>query len=388
MKTRLVTVLLILNGAAAWAGESGKVNEDCFTRVLLCGETRSGEITDRDCRLTDGSVGDSWVMSASPGSAVEVTLRSQSTPLRLLLRGDRLDQQTLVPPGQAVAHGTFNFPALSGSFSAAVTSNPAAGNPRGPYSLSAACDIARPCYHTNTLQGCAGYRVGGPPTRFMVEVAFLNPVSGHEGFAATIPAPVKNFAGTYTSFPEPDGIGLFTMLRPVEDHVELRYIHSTDLPFRMGVTDRATGRTAFFSNAENECGDSARDTFAVTDAPVGKCRSYRRGRPDPSVGCFLGNRFQVELTWTDPVTGKSGKGRPHVGGAPYSFGTVGFRNVLDWQVFLHFEDAGDHVSFSFGSFSDWEYTLKVTDTSTGEVRTYHNPAGRLCAVVVPDAFGG
>jgi hypothetical protein len=22
------------------------------------------------------------------------------------------------------------------------------------------------------------------------------------------------------------------------------------------------------------------------------------------------------------------------------------------------------------------------------VRTYHNPAGRICAVVVPDAFGG
>jgi hypothetical protein len=58
MKTRLVTGLLILNGVAAWAGESGKVNEDCFARVLLCGETRSGEITDRDCRFTDGSVGD------------------------------------------------------------------------------------------------------------------------------------------------------------------------------------------------------------------------------------------------------------------------------------------------------------------------------------------
>lgn len=43
--------------------------------------------------------------------------------------------------------------------------------------------------------------------------------------------------------------------------------------------------------SENECGDSARDTFAVTEAPIGQCRSYRRGRRDPSVGCFLGNRF-------------------------------------------------------------------------------------------------
>jgi hypothetical protein len=385
MKTRLVTALLILNGAVAWAGESSTANEGCFTRVLLCGETRSGEVAERDCRFSDGSVGDPWLMAASPGSAVEVTLRSDSAPLRLLVRGDQLDQQTLVPPGQAVARGTFSRPTGHGFFNAAVTSNPVAGNARGPYSLSATCDIGRPCSHMNLLQGCAGQRVGRPPTRFMVEIAFLNPDSGHEGFAWTIPAPAK-LEGTYTHFPE--GVGLFTKFLPADDHVELRYINSTSLPFRMGVTDRTTGQTVFFSNAENECGDSARDTFVVTEAPIGKCRDHRRGRRDTSVGCFLGNRFQVELTWTDPGTGKSGKGRLHVGGAPYSHGTVGFKNVLDWQVILRFDDAGDHVSFSFGSFSDWEYTLKVTDTSTGEVRTYHNPAGRICAVVVPDAFGG
>jgi hypothetical protein len=378
--------LLIVNGAA-WAAGSSKANEDCFTRVLLCGETRSGEVTERDCRFSDGSVGDPWLMSASPGAAVEVKLRSDSTPLRLLLRGDRLDQQTLVPPGEVVAHATFNLPANIGSFSAAVTSSPAAGNARGPYSLSGTCELARPCDLTNVLQGCAGSRRGRPPTRFMVETAFLNPVSGNEGIAWTFPIPAE-FEGTWTSFPEPEGVALFTKFLSAGDHVELRYINSTSLPFRMGVTDRATGQTVFFTNAENECGDSARDTFVVTEAPIGKCRSHRRGRRDPFVGCFLGNRFQVELTWTDPGTGRSGKGWMHVGGAPYSFGLAGFKKRLDWQVFARFEDAGDHVNFSFGSFSDWEYTLKVTDTSTGEVRTYHNPAGRVCAVIVPDAFGG
>ncbi|HYL04796.1 MAG TPA: hypothetical protein VE075_02085 [Thermoanaerobaculia bacterium] len=40
----------------------------------------------------------------------------------------------------------------------------------------------------------------------------------------------------------------------------------------------------------------------------------------------------------------------------------------------------------FGALSDVEYTLTVTDTATGVVKTYHNPAGRLASVADTSAF--
>jgi hypothetical protein len=36
--------------------------------------------------------------------------------------------------------------------------------------------------------------------------------------------------------------------------------------------------------------------------------------------------------------------------------------------------------------SDVEYTLTVTDTETGEVKTYTNPGGRLASVADTGAF--
>jgi len=39
-----------------------------------------------------------------------------------------------------------------------------------------------------------------------------------------------------------------------------------------------------------------------------------------------------------------------------------------------------------GSLSNLEYTLTVTDTKTGAVKTYRNPAGRYCGGTEIDAF--
>lgn len=40
----------------------------------------------------------------------------------------------------------------------------------------------------------------------------------------------------------------------------------------------------------------------------------------------------------------------------------------------------------YGALSDVEYTLTVTDTATGVMKTYHNPAGRLASVADTSAF--
>jgi hypothetical protein len=40
----------------------------------------------------------------------------------------------------------------------------------------------------------------------------------------------------------------------------------------------------------------------------------------------------------------------------------------------------------FGALSDVEYTVRVTDTVTGAVRTYENPRGTICGQADVNAF--
>ena len=40
----------------------------------------------------------------------------------------------------------------------------------------------------------------------------------------------------------------------------------------------------------------------------------------------------------------------------------------------------------YGALSNVEYTMTVTDTETGEVKTYKNPSGRFASVADTGAF--
>ena len=49
-------------------------------------------------------------------------------------------------------------------------------------------------------------------------------------------------------------------------------------------------------------------------------------------------------------------------------------------------DQGSRIDFFYGALSDLEYTITVTDTRTGTVKTYRNNAGRYCGGLEVDAF--
>lgn len=70
-------------------------------------------------------------------------------------------------------------------------------------------------------------------------------------------------------------------------------------------------------------------------------------------------------------------------------GTFWFFGPTNLEVFTKVLD-GTAVNgkfwFFYGALSDVDYTLTVTDTQTGAVRTYHNPAGRLASVADTAAF--
>jgi hypothetical protein len=46
----------------------------------------------------------------------------------------------------------------------------------------------------------------------------------------------------------------------------------------------------------------------------------------------------------------------------------------------------DRIAFFYGTLSDLDYTITVSDRSSGATKTYHNPAGRYCGGLDNNAF--
>jgi hypothetical protein len=102
--------------------------------------------------------------------------------------------------------------------------------------------------------------------------------------------------------------------------------------------------------------------------------------------CLNNNRFAVEVAWKD-FQSHTGKGTavPLTGdtGTFWFFGAANIElvvKVLDGRPFN-----GKYWLF-YGALSNVEYTLTVTDTQTGIIRTYQNPSGRFASVGDTSAF--
>jgi len=110
---------------------------------------------------------------------------------------------------------------------------------------------------------------------------------------------------------------------------------------------------------------------------------------DAQTLCLNGGRFKVQVTWRVPSQGTSG-----VGTAAALTGDTGyfwFFSSNNIELVLKVVDGrGFNGKFwvFYGALSDVEYSIAVTDTATGTVRTYSNPSGSLASVADTAAFDG
>ncbi len=107
--------------------------------------------------------------------------------------------------------------------------------------------------------------------------------------------------------------------------------------------------------------------------------------PSAQVLCLSGGRFRVVADWH--ALGSRGDG--HAVSLTGDTGYFWFFNAANVEVVLKVLDGrgvnGHHWVF-YGALSNVEYALTVTDTETGAVRRYENPAGRLASVADTEAF--
>jgi ELWxxDGT repeat protein len=192
----------------------------------------------------------------------------------------------------------------------------------------------------------------------------------------------------------------------VNGHVWVFYGALSDVEYTLTVTDTQTGLTRQYFNPRGQLA-SVGDTQGF--GPLGAFStspgaSAASATPPPLIAqrtgqataapcqasaqtlCLNEDRFTVDVSWKD-FQGNTGKGTavPLTGDT----GTFWFFNSANTELVIKILD-GRPVNNKFwlfyGALSNVEYTLRVTDTQTGKMRTYTNPSGRFASVADTDAF--
>lgn len=244
-------------------------------------------------------------------------------------------------------------------------------------------------------------------SRFRIDVAWRD-FEGRTGHGTG--SPLGNDSGYYWFF-NPQNPELIVKVldgRPVNGHFWTFYGAVSNVEFTTTVTDLETGltqryvnpRRRFASVGDTESFGPNGASFAPRTEPLEELLSAdetpllsRSSRalaggcvPSPTVMCLNGGRFAVEVSFKD-FQGTTGRG----GGLGLSDDSATFwffrRENLELLVkVLDGRPVNGKFWVFYGALSNVEYTLRVTDTETGMVKTYFNPSRRFGSVGDTGAF--
>lgn len=102
--------------------------------------------------------------------------------------------------------------------------------------------------------------------------------------------------------------------------------------------------------------------------------------------CLSGGRFKVQVSFrTTTIPAGTGTAVPLTGDTGYSW----FFSSTNVELVIKVLDGralNNRFWVFFGALSDVEYTITVTDTQTGTVKTYFNPQGQVASTADTSAF--
>jgi hypothetical protein len=249
--------------------------------------------------------------------------------------------------------------------------------------------------------------------RFRVEVDYRNQHNNNARGKGTLTR-VSDKTGTVWFF-DPSAVDLIVKVldgRAVNNKFWVFAGTLTDVEFWLKVTDTQTGAVRLYHNRAGDTRGLADTTaFAPTATaappltPIQEIRTLTPTAvapaienpaavspsacvPGPNALCFF-DRFQVEVSWHNQNNGATGVGTVVPTGATASTGSFWFFDADNVELVLKVLDGrtlnGKFWIF-YGSLSDVEYQVKVTDTQTGQVKVYHNRPGSLAGLTDTAAF--
>lgn len=236
--------------------------------------------------------------------------------------------------------------------------------------------------------------------RFRVEATWRD-FQGNEGTGRAVS--LTGDTGYFWFFDE-DNVEVIAKVldgRGVNGHHWVFYGALSNVEYTLKVTDTQTGLTRRYFNPLGQFGSVGDTTgfgplgaFSRT-GPAPLVLAEERTDPAAATGacdangqrlCLNGGRFAVQTSWKD-FQGNTGKGAAV--GLTGDTGYFWFFDKDNVEVVVKVLDGtglnGRHWVF-YGALSNVEYTVTVTDTQTGKVRTYRNPSGRFGSVGDTGAF--
>ncbi|MDP9121134.1 MAG: trypsin-like peptidase domain-containing protein [Acidobacteriota bacterium] len=231
--------------------------------------------------------------------------------------------------------------------------------------------------------------------RFRVQVSWQNQFDGSSGSGRPIS---KSDETGFFYFFDPSNYELIVKAIDFGDVIKVFYGELTNLKFTITVTDTASGATKQYKNTPNDCGAidqsaflpgaSAASTASAMAAlePPALLAVGAQGSCGPSSDtlCLLGRRLAVEVAWHNQFNSTAGTGAPVT--LSNQSGYFTFTDPSNVELVVKAVDFSDRLAIFYGALSDLEYTLTVTDTRSGAVKTYHNPPGNYCGGLDNSAF--
>lgn len=383
----------------------------CFTANMSCNSTVAGALTTDDCRLpADDSFYDAWQFQATAGDVVRINMAAGFDTFLFLL-----NPQGGVAARNDDANGTLNSQidfTINATGIWTIYANAFEVGDTGPYSLDLVCTFVNPppppptCTASTTVL-CLNN------DRFRVQVNWSVPSQGTSGVGTA--TELTGDTG-YLWFFSSNNIELVIKVvdgRAFNNFFWVFYGALSDVQYTITVTDTLTSAVKTYSNPQGQLasvadvtafpGGSAKaasapgpDTNRLEDAARLESQSFARllsaSAPlvcevDATTLCLNGGRFQVRVDWSVPSQGTSGVGRAV--SLTNDTGYFWFFSANNVELVLKVVDGRAFNNFFwvfYGALSDVAYTITVTDTVTGAVKTYSNPQGRLASVADVAAF--
>lgn len=226
--------------------------------------------------------------------------------------------------------------------------------------------------------------------RFHVTGTWQNQFDGSSGVVKPI---VNSDLAGFFYFTDPRNIELIVKILDFGSEIKVFYSQLTDFEFEMTVVDTATGVTKTYANTAGNCGDIDHAAFATAAPPAGTLdfataavttEAAGACRADADTLCLLDNRFALEVAWRNQYSGATGIGTPRK--LSNLTGAFWFTQPSNLEILIKTLDFGDKILVIYGSLSDFEYSIRVTDTTTGAVKVYQNAAGNFCGGLDDNAF--
>ena len=234
--------------------------------------------------------------------------------------------------------------------------------------------------------------------RFRVELTWRGHIVSQSGIGQAVA--ISDDTGYFWFF---DAANVETVLKVLDGTTTngahwVFYGALSDLEYVITVTDGATGAIqSYISDPAfpNSLGDTT--AFPGSDAPSASAAVPSAAPipaaasstciPDPAALCLENGRFQVRVDWQASPLGPSSSAAavPLTGDTGY-FWFFDDANVELVVKVLDGTAVNGHYWVFYGSLSNVQFEIGVTDTKTGQTKTYVNPQGRMFSVADTTAF--